>query len=79
VVPGAVVALVGQHHQPGGGQLAQDAPDAGGRQVVHGTGQRPRHPHDVPVRGRDDLKVHAVAAMLAGVERPVRGDPVDRY
>ena len=26
----------------------------------------------------DDLQVHAVLLVLAGVERPVRGDPVDR-
>jgi len=40
--------------------------------------QRPGHPHDLtPVVG-DDLQVHPVAAVLAGVERPVGGDPVDR-
>ena len=47
-VPGAVVALVRQHHQPGGGQFAHDAPDPGGSQVVHSAGQRPRDPQNVP-------------------------------
>src|SRR5260370_39938380 len=68
-VSGAVVALVGQRDQPGGGELADDAPDPGGGQVVDGAGQRARDPQDLAVRGGDDLQVHAVAAVLAGVER----------
>jgi hypothetical protein len=78
VVTGAGIALVRQHDQLGGGQLAQDAPDPGRGQVVHGTGQRPRHPHNVAVWSGDDLEIHSVTAVLAGVERPVRRDPVDR-
>src|SRR6266536_3854866 len=77
VVTGAVVALVGQRDQPGGGELADDAPDPGGGQVVGGAGQRAGDPQDLAVRGGDDLQVHAVAAVLAGVERPVGGDAVD--
>src|SRR5262244_378261 len=77
VVAGAVLALVGQRDQPGGGQLAEDAPDPRGGQVVDGAGQRPGDPEDLAVGGGDDLKVHAVAAVLAGVERPVGGDAVD--
>ena len=77
VVTGPGVALVLQHDQPGGGQFPQNAPDPGGGQVVDGTGQRARHPDDVPVRCGDDLQVHPVLTVLAGVERPVRSDPVD--
>jgi len=54
-------------------------PDAGGGQVVDGTGQRAGHPQDVTVWAGDDLQIHAVAAVFAGVERPAGGDPVDRY
>ena len=31
------------------------------------------------MRAGDDLQVHAVPLVLAGVERAVRGNPVDRY
>jgi len=41
-------------------ELAEDAPglelDPGGLHVVHGAGQRPGHPHDVPGRAGDDLQ-----------------------
>src|SRR5580698_9102243 len=37
----------------------------------------PRNPENVAAGARDDLQVHAVLLMLAGVERAVRGDPVD--
>jgi hypothetical protein len=77
VVTGAVVALVGQDDQPGGGQRADDAPDPGRGQVMDGARQRPGHPHDLAVGCGDDLQVHAVAAVLAGVERPVGGHPAD--
>jgi hypothetical protein len=43
-----------------------------------GAGQGTRNPQDLAVRGGDDLEVHAVAAVLAGVERPVSGEAVDR-
>src|SRR5215472_7412857 len=76
-VAGAVVALVGQHDQPGGGQLADDAPDPRGGQVVHGAGQRPGHPRDVSAWAGDDLQVHAVAPVLAGAQGPAGGDPAD--
>jgi hypothetical protein len=39
-----------QGDQPGGGQLANDAPDPGGGQVVDASGQRPGHPQDLAVR-----------------------------
>ena len=78
MVIGTGVALVGQHDQPGGGQLPHDAPDPGGGQVVDGAGQRPRHPQDLAVWAGDGLEVHAMPFVFAGVERPVRGDPVDR-
>ena len=77
VLAGAVIALVSQYYWAGGGQLADDAPDPGGGQVMDRAGQRPGDPHDLAVGGGDDLEVHAVAAVLAGVERPVGGDPVD--
>lgn len=39
VLPGAVVALVGQCDQPGGGQFADESPGPGGGQVMDGAGQ----------------------------------------
>jgi hypothetical protein len=63
--------------QPGSGQLAQDAQILAAAQVVHSAGQRPGHPYDLAVWGRDDLQVHPVTAVLTGVERPVGGHPVD--
>jgi hypothetical protein len=33
--------------------------------------------HTISPSGGDDLQVHAVTAVLAGVEGPVSGDPVD--
>ena len=65
VVAGAVVAVVGQHDQAGGGELADDAPDPGGGQVVDGAGQRTADPEDLAVGCGDDLQVHPVAAVLA--------------
>jgi len=44
---------------------------------MDGARQGPGDPQDVSVRAGDDLQVHPVLAMLAGVERPVSGDPVD--
>src|SRR6516164_7868804 len=55
----ADVPLIAQRDQPASGQFADDAPDPGRSQVVHRAGQRPGHPHDVPVRDGDDLKVHS--------------------
>ena len=78
VLASADVAPVGQHDQPGSGELADDAPDPGGGQVMDGTGQRPGHPHDLTGRAGDDLQVHTVAVVLAGIERPVCRHPVDR-
>ena len=72
------VALIGQGDQARGLQLGQDAPDPLGLLVVHRAGQRPGHPQDVAVRAGDDLQIHPVLLVLAGVEGPVRGDPVDR-
>ena len=51
VVPSAVVALVGQCDQPGGGQLAGDAPDPGRGQVMDGAGQGAGDPADLAVGG----------------------------
>ena len=76
MVIGARVALVGQHHQPGGGQFPHDASDPGRGQVVGGPGQRARDPQDLAVGG-DDLEVHPMMAVLAGVERPAGSHPVD--
>jgi hypothetical protein len=39
-----VVALISQHDEPGGGQLADDPSDPGGPQVMGGAAQRPRTP-----------------------------------
>lgn len=67
-----MVALVRPRHQPGGGQFTHDAPDPGGSQVVDGAGQRPRDPQNVPAWAGDDLEIHPVPTVLAGVERPMR-------
>jgi hypothetical protein len=48
-VTGAGVTLVRQHDQPGRREFAQDAPDPGGGQVVHGAGQGPGHPDGLAV------------------------------
>ena len=42
-----------------------------------GAGQRAGHLHDLAVRCCNDLQVHAVPVVLAGVERPVGGEAVD--
>ena len=60
-VPGTVRGVLGP------AELAQDA----------GVGQWAGHPHDLAVRCCDDLQVHAVPVVLAGVERPVGGEAVD--
>jgi hypothetical protein len=64
----ANVALVAQHDQARGGQLADDASDPGSGQVMHRAGQRPGHPHDLPVGAGDDFQVRAVPVVL-GVAR----------
>ena len=74
----AEIPLVGQDDQPASVQLGDDAPDPGRGQVMHRAGQRPGHPHDLAAWTGDDLQVHPMPTVLAGVEGPVRGDPVDR-
>jgi len=76
-VAASPVALIGQGDQAGGLQLSQHAPDPLGLLVMHRAGQRPGHPHDIPGGTGNDLQVHPVLAVLAGIEGPVRGDPVD--
>jgi hypothetical protein len=44
---------------------------------VHRAGQRAGDEPDVAAGAGDDLQVHPLAPVLAGVEGPVRGDPVD--
>src|SRR5262249_59195483 len=44
---------------------------------MHGAGQGTGDPQNLTLRAGDDLQVHPVAAVFAGVERPVSGDPVD--
>jgi hypothetical protein len=46
--------------------------------IVDRAVQRPRHLQDVTVGAGDDLQVHPVLAVLAGIERAVRSHPVDR-
>jgi len=46
--------------------------------VVHRAGQRTGDPEDLATGAGDDQQVHPVALVLAGVERPVRRDPVNR-
>ena len=66
----ALVAFVGQGDVAGFFQLGEHAPDPFGFLVVDRAGQRAGDPQDVPVRGGDELQVHAVPLVLAGVERP---------
>lgn len=73
----AEVALITQHDQAAGGQRPDDAPDPGCGQVVHGAGQRTGYPPDVTVGAGDDLEVHPVPVVRAGVGGPVGRDPVD--
>jgi hypothetical protein len=77
-VRASLIALIGQGDQARDLQFGQHAPDPLGLLVVHRSGQFPGHPQDVAAGAGDDLQVHPVLAVLAGVERPVRGDPVDR-
>jgi hypothetical protein len=44
-----ITDFAGLQDVDGLGQLGDDAPDPGGARVMHGTGQRPGHPHDVTV------------------------------
>src|SRR6185437_9611103 len=74
----AQVAFVGQGDQARGLEFGQHAPDPLGLLIVDRAGQCAGHPQDVSVRARYDLQVHPVFLVLAGVEGPVRGDPVDR-
>ncbi len=69
----AEVALVTEHDQARGGQLGDDGPDPGRARVINGAGKRSGHPQDVTLRAGDDLQVQPVPAVLAGVERSVRG------
>jgi hypothetical protein len=77
VVASAVVALVGECDQPGGGQFAEDAPDPGCGQVMDGTGRGPETQRISPSGAEMTCRFMPVAAVLAGVERPVGGDAVD--
>jgi hypothetical protein len=74
----APVTLIGQGDQASGFQLVQHAPDPLRFLVVGRSGQRARRPQDVPGKTGDDLQVHPMPLVLAGLEGPVRGDPVDR-
>lgn len=49
---------------------------AGRGQIVGASGQSARDPHDLPLRVGDDLEIHAVAAVLAGVASAAVTGPV---
>ena len=74
----ALVSLVRESYQAGFLQLIEHAPDPLGPFIVDRAGQRAGDPEDVAVGTGDDLQVHPVLPVLARVEGPVRGDPVDR-
>jgi hypothetical protein len=77
--PGAAqVTLIGQGDQADGLELVQDTPDPLCFLIVDRAGQRAGDPEDVAAGTGDDLQVHPVVPVLAGVEGAVRGDPVDR-
>jgi hypothetical protein len=73
----AEVALISHHDQAGGGQGLGRCPRSGPRSGHGPRRQRAGHPHDVPVGTGDDLQVHPVLAVLAGIERPVGRHPLD--
>jgi hypothetical protein len=66
VLTGADVAFLRQHYQARGGQLAQDARIWAAVRSWTAPG-RPGYPQDLAVRAGDDLQLHPVAAVLAGV------------
>ncbi len=75
---GAPMSLVGPALQSGLGECVDDAVGRGGGQVVSGAGEHGRSPQRPSEWVGEDLDVHAVALVLAGVVRGVGGDPVDR-
>lgn len=73
----ALVALVSGANEAGLGQGVDDAVAAGRLDVVHGAGQCGGGPQQAAERVGEDLHIHAVLAVLARVEGPVGGDPVN--
>lgn len=72
------VRLIREGDHFSGLQAADNAPDAGGLQIVDRPRQRARRPQRGVVRGGEDLDVHPVMFVLAQVIGPVGGHPVDR-
>jgi hypothetical protein len=70
--------LSAQQGRSAPGQRVDDAVRTGCADVVDGPGQSGRCPQQTPERISENLDVHAVPVVLAGVVRPVGGDPVDR-
>lgn len=75
---GAPVALVGPAGDVGLSEGVDDAVFVGRADVVDGSGQGWRDPQQPAERIGEDLRVHAVFLVFAGVEGLVRGDAVDR-
>lgn len=75
---GSLVALVGERHHVGAAQRVDDALNAGGAEVMGDAGQRDRRPDQATCGIRDDLHVHAVPLVFAGVVGLLVSDPVDR-
>jgi hypothetical protein len=65
----ALVALIGQGDQVGGLQFGQDAPDPGRRSGHAPRRAAARTPTRRPGRAGDDLQVHPVPPVLAGMGR----------
>ena len=76
--PGASVSLVGPAGDASVCESGDDAVFTGGPGIVDGSGQSWRRPQQPAGRISQDLHVHPVLLVLAGVEGAVRGDPVDR-
>ncbi len=74
----ALVSLDGEGHDAVGGQGVDQAHDAGCGQVVYGPGQSRRGPDQAAGGVGEDLDVHPVVLVLAGVVGLLVGDAVDR-
>jgi hypothetical protein len=77
-VRAALVALMARTTRPAASSSASTPQIHSAFLSCADPGSAPDAPHDVPVGTGDDLQVHPVLLVLAGLERPVGGEPADR-